>query len=232
MKSWATPPLPAGEYATLTVRDTGCGIPEEALPHVFEPFFTTKGEGLGTGLGLSTVYGVVTQSGGSVGIRTSEGEGTEITLFLPAAAEEAAAESGDAGDDGGAGAGGSESILLVEDEEPVRELVRRVLQEAGYRVHASALPRDALGVLEGGGRFDLLISDVVMPQMSGYELAAQVSREHPGMRTLFISGYEHEAARAGEGVEERVLLPKPFSPGQLARAVRGVLDGATAAGVA
>jgi two-component system cell cycle sensor histidine kinase/response regulator CckA len=220
----ATPPLPAGRYATLAVRDTGCGIPGEALPHVFEPFFTTKDEGSGTGLGLSTVYGIVTQSGGSIAVSTAHDVGTEIVLYLPAAADSAAVERV-AGDPRKSIERGSERVLLVEDEEPVRELVRRVLESAGYSVHASRLPSDALAVLASGAQFDLLISDVVMPEMSGYELATRVQREHPGVRTLFISGYAHEAAQAAEPLGgERVLLKKPFAPDELARTVRAVLD--------
>ena len=223
-----TPPLPAGSYATLAVRDTGSGIAAEALPHVFEPFFTTKDEGIGTGLGLSTVYGIVTQSGGSIGVHTEPGTGTEVTLYLPAAGDDlpVAAPGPDASH---ALERGSERVLLVEDEAPVRELVQRVLESAGYRVHASPLPSDALEVLASGERFDLLISDVVMPEMSGYDLAARVRDGHPGIRTLFISGYAHEAATAAERLGgERLLLQKPFAPDQLARAVRGVLDGTAA----
>ena len=221
----ATPPLVPGTYATLSVADTGTGIPEDVVPHMFEPFFTTKEEGVGTGLGLSTVYGIVTQSGGSIAVDTAPGAGTAITVYLPAAggdvsepAEEEERES--------VLEGGRESVLLVEDEAPVRELVRRVLERAGYRVHTAALPGEALQVLDAGEDVDLLLTDVVMPEMSGYQLAALVRRDRPGIRTLFISGYAHAAAQAALSVDgDAVLLQKPFAPSELARAVRHVLDG-------
>jgi two-component system cell cycle sensor histidine kinase/response regulator CckA len=220
-----TPPLAPGRYAKLTVADHGTGISDEVLPHVFEPFFTTKEEAAGTGLGLSTVYGIAVQNGGAVSIDTSSG-GTRITLFWPAA-EVAGEPVGADGEDETALERGSERVLLVEDEQPVRELVQRVLESAGYEVHASPLPSDALSVLASGRRFDLLLSDVVMPEMSGYELAGRVRREHPEVRALFMSGYDREAAQAAEGLPgERVLLQKPFAPDQLARAVRRALDGA------
>jgi len=221
----ATPPLVPGSYAAIWVSDTGSGIPDDVIPHMFEPFFTTKAEGIGTGLGLSTVYGIATQSGGSIGVRTTAGEGTSITVYLPAAAGEVS-ETRDEGAGDGAYEGGLESVLLVEDEAPVRELVRRVLERTGYRVHAAALPSDALHVLEAGEHVDLLLTDVVMPEMSGYQLAALVLHDHPEIRTLFISGYAHAAAQAAVSVDgDAVLLQKPFAPAELARAVRHVLDG-------
>ncbi len=221
----ATPPLVPGTYTALSVTDTGSGIPEDVLAHMFEPFFTTKEEGVGTGLGLSTVYGIVTQSGGSIGVSTTLGDGTTITVYLPTASGEAS-EPGDETAPESAPVPGQESVLLVEDEEPVRELVRRVLERAGYRVHAAALPGEALRVLEAGEQVDLLLTDVVMPEMSGYQLAALARRDRPGIRTLFISGYAHAAAQAALSVDgDAVLLQKPFAPSELARAVRHVLDG-------
>ncbi|HKI90661.1 MAG TPA: ATP-binding protein, partial [Gaiellaceae bacterium] len=219
-----TPPLVPGTYTALSVADTGSGISEDVIPHVFEPFFTTKEE-LGTGLGLATVYGIVTQSGGSIGVRTALGKGTSITVYLPAVSGEVS-EAGDDAVPESADHHGRESVLLVEDEEPVRDLVQRVLERAGYRVRAAALPSDALRVLEDGEHVDLLLTDVVMPEMSGYQLAARVLRVHPEIRTLFISGYAHAAAQAALSVDgDAVLLQKPFAPSELARAVRHVLDG-------
>lgn len=222
-----TPPLRPGPYAVITVSDTGSGIAPDVLPHMFEPFFTTKAEGAGTGLGLSTVYGIVAQSGGSIGVRTSPGSGTEISIFLPAAAGAAAEREPETAP--AAVESGWESVLLVEDEEPVRQLVSRVLEDAGYRVHASGLPSEALRLLGSGEPVDLLVTDVVMPEMSGYALAAEVRRSHPDVRTLFISGY----ARTGEreeiaGDADMPLLQKPFSPDELTHAVRRVLDGSAA----
>ncbi|HVS86059.1 MAG TPA: PAS domain S-box protein [Gaiellaceae bacterium] len=218
------PPLAPGSYVVLEVEDEGSGIPPEVLPHIFEPFFTTKAEGVGTGLGLPTVYGAVAQAGGSVGIRTGLDEGTTITVYLPVAEDVGAAFPDDC-DPAAAAPNGSERILLVEDEAAVRDLVQRVLEDAGYRVCAAARPGEALAALGDGEGFELLVSDVVMPEMSGYELASRIRADHPGMRMLFMSGYSHDAAKdAGLLAEETALLRKPFAPADLARAVRAVLD--------
>jgi two-component system cell cycle sensor histidine kinase/response regulator CckA len=212
------PPLIPGRYVTLSVADDGPGISEDVLPHVFEPFFTTKQDGLGTGLGLSTVYGIVAQSGGGVGVATPDNGGARFTIYLPAA-------SGPVEDrawaDPAAGSltGGTETILLVEDEAPVRELVRRVLEGAGYVVLAAGLPSDAERLLDETDNVDLLLTDVVMPEMSGYDLALRVSERRPDVRRLFISGYAPRVQ-----LVEGPLLKKPFAPEQLARAVRAALD--------
>jgi two-component system cell cycle sensor histidine kinase/response regulator CckA len=215
------PPLPPGVYVRLTVADTGSGIAEEDLVHVFEPFFTTKEGGLGTGLGLSTVYGIVAQSGGGVGIRTAPGEGTAISVYLPVAAEPISLDD-PAAPSQLALECGSETILLVEDERAVRELVQRVLESAGYRVLPMSLPSEAELLLARGQHVDLLLTDVVMPEMSGYELAARVCSSRPELRTLFISGYSHPAAKAAPIGGE--LLKKPFAPDELASAVRRALE--------
>jgi two-component system, cell cycle sensor histidine kinase and response regulator CckA len=220
-ESGISPPPPPGPYVALTVADSGCGIADDALPHIFEPFFTTKDEGIGTGLGLSTVYGIVVQSGGGVGVRTRVDEGTSVTVYLPAGA-------GEVGNERQARVrepleAGSETILLVEDEDPVRELVRRVLADAGYRVLPASRPSEAERLLAGESDVDLLLTDVVMPEMSGHELAARIRGSRPEIRTLFISGYVHEVADASQ-LEGR-LLKKPFAPTELTRAVRRVLDG-------
>jgi PAS domain S-box-containing protein len=218
-----SPPLPPGSYVALSVSDTGSGIPPEALPRIFEPFFTTKADGLGTGLGLSTVYGIVVQSGGGIEVASLPAGGTRMTVFLPAA--EGVADGID--DDllaVEALAAGNERILLVEDEDPVRELVRRVLEDAGYEVLAAARPSEAQR-LAAEHEVDLLLTDVVMPEMSGYDLATRVHLAHPGIRTLFISGYAHRALDEATEHPEGELLRKPFSPEQLTTAVRAVLDG-------
>ena len=222
-----SPPLPPGSYVRLTVADTGCGIPEEDLPHVFEPFFTTKETGVGTGLGLSTVYGIVAQSGGGIGIRTAPGEGTEFSVYLPSTGAVAHDEPVSPQP---ALERGSETILLVEDEQPVRDLVKRLLESAGYRVLPASLPSEAELLLADGQQVDLLLSDVVMPQMSGYELAQRICVTQPNLRTLFMSGYSHAAAKAG--VVGGELLKKPFAPDELARAVRRALERRTEANVA
>jgi two-component system cell cycle sensor histidine kinase/response regulator CckA len=213
-----SPPLTPGRYVALSVSDDGPGIPADVLPHILEPFFTTKQDGVGTGLGLSTVYGIVAQSGGGLEISTPEASGVCFTIYLPA--ETGAVESSAWADSGpGALAGGSETILLVEDETPVRELVRRVLESAGYVVLAAGLPSEAERLLDETSDIDLLLTDIVMPEMSGYDLAQRVSERRPGMRRLFISGYAPRSQPV-----DGPLLKKPFAPEQLARAVRAALD--------
>jgi PAS domain S-box-containing protein len=218
-----SPPLPRGRYVALTVTDTGGGIAENDLPHVFEPFFTTKDKGIGTGLGLSTVYGIVAQSNGGIEIRTDVWTGTSVTVYLPVVLgdvdEPQPAEAPDVGLERG-----SETILVVEDEDPVRELVRRVLESAGYRVLAASRPSEAERLLGEVPVVHLLLTDVVMPEMSGYELAASIRARRPEIRTLFISGY---SAGAGDSPARAwgELLKKPFAPNELAQAVRRVLDG-------
>ncbi len=223
-----SPLLPPGAYVRLTVADTGCGISEEHLAHVFEPFFTTKEDGVGTGLGLSTVYGIVAQSGGGVGIRTAAGEGTAISVYLPVAAEQVSLDP--AASSQPALERGSETILLVEDEQPVRALVQRVLEGAGYRVLPASLPSEAELLLARGQHVDLLLTDVVMPEMSGYELAARVCGSRPELCTLFMSGYSHPAAKAAPVGAE--LLKKPFALDELASAVRRALERRKEGGVA
>jgi two-component system, cell cycle sensor histidine kinase and response regulator CckA len=216
-----SPPLAPGDYVTLTVADTGTGIPDDVLPRIFEPFFSTKEAGVGSGLGLSTVYGIAAQSGGGVEVRSRLDGGTQFTVHLPVAsgtiAEEAWVEPAPSAE-----AAGDETILLVEDEDPVRELVRRVLETAGYTVLAAARPSAAEELVADNEEIDLLLSDVVMPEMSGYDLAHRVSQRRPGIRMLFISGYAHRAS--GEEIAQGRLLKKPFAPEQLTRAVRAALD--------
>ena len=212
------PPLTPGHYVALSVADDGPGVPAHVLPHIFEPFFTTKPDGIGTGLGLSTVYGIVAQSGGGMEVSAPESGGARFTIYLPAASGPIEGDAG-SGPAGTSVAGGSETILLVEDEAPVRELVRRVLEDAGYVVLAAGLPSEAERLLEETEEVDLLLTDVVMPEMSGYDLALRVSERRPGMRLLFISGYAPRAQPV-----KGPLLKKPFAPDQLARAVRAALD--------
>jgi PAS domain S-box-containing protein len=212
------PPLSPGKYVSVSVSDDGPGVPEDVLPHIFEPFFTTKPDGIGTGLGLSTVYGIVAQSGGGMEVSAMESGGACFTIYLPAATGPLdGSESAAAG--GNSLAGGTETILLVEDEAPVRELVRRVLEDVGYVVLAAGLPSEAERLLAETAQVDLLLTDVVMPEMSGYDLALRVSERRPDVRRLFISGYAPRAQPV-----KGPLLKKPFAPEQLARAVRAALD--------
>jgi PAS domain S-box-containing protein len=211
------PPLPPGRYVALSVTDDGPGIAEDVLPHIFEPFFTTKQDGIGTGLGLSTVYGVVAQSGGGMEVSAPESGGARFTIYLPAAT--GPIEDGAWGPTADSLAGGHETILLVEDEAPVRELVRRVLEGVGYVVLSAGLPSEAERLLDETAKVDLLLTDVVMPEMSGYDLAERISARRPDVRRLFISGYAPRVQRV-----KGPLLKKPFAPEQLARAVRAALD--------
>ena len=194
------------------------------MERVFEPFFTTKGVGQGTGLGLSTVYGIVAQSGGFIDLDSAEGRGTTFTVYLPVHAG-GSGERDEPESISGA-SGGAETILLVEDDEAIRALLARVLRRKGYQVLEAANAGEAVLVDEQHGeRVQLLITDVVMPHLSGRELAERLTGEHPGMRCLFISGYpeayldEDERRRLG-----RRFMQKPIDPARLVARVRAILD--------
>ena len=192
--------------------------------HLFEPFFTTKRLGEGTGLGLATVHGIVKQSGGHIWVESEEGRGTIFTIYLPRThdAKSALAYSKVEADV----PSGSETILLVEDDPQVRELAHRVLQEQGYTVLEASNGEEALELLTSHtGPIDLLLTDVVMPGMSGKALADQLLRTQPDLRAIFMSGYTDEAiAHHGVLDPDVAFLQKPFSPTILARKVRDVLD--------
>ena len=215
--------LGAGEYVALSVTDTGCGMSAETQAHVFEPFFSTKGPDKGTGLGLSTVYGIVKQSEGDIAIDSALGCGTTMTVYLPRVEgeiEEPAVERASRLPEG------SETILIAEDEDGVREIVREILAGQGYQVLEARDGVSALLVSERHpGPIHLLLSDVVMPRMGGGELAQQLTAVRPATRVLFMSGYTDDAIalrRAAEG--ETPLLQKPFSTTVLVRRIREVLD--------
>jgi PAS domain S-box-containing protein len=216
-----SPPLEPGSYLALSISDTGTGIDPDALPHIFEPFFTTKGDGLGTGLGLSTVYGIVAQSEGGIEVAALPSGGTRFTIFLPAAAGAVTEAEPDAGPM--RLPTGHETVLLVEDEDPVRELVSRVLEDVGYVVLSAPRPSEAQRLVATES-IDLLLTDVVMPEMSGYDLATRVRLAQPDARVLFMSGYAHKALGEASELPQGELLRKPFSPEELTRAVRAVLD--------
>jgi two-component system, cell cycle sensor histidine kinase and response regulator CckA len=210
-----------GPFLLLTVSDTGVGMPPEVLERVFEPFFTTKPQGRGTGLGLSTVYGIVEQSGGFIRLDSEPGRGTRFEIYLPRTTEGAAVPT-PCGTGAPRGAG---VVLLVEDEAAVRSVTRRMLERFGYQVRVAENGDEAVRLLdEDGERVDLLITDVVMPGISGQEVAERARRRHPSIRVLFMSGYTDEAiSRHGmldEGVE---FLHKPFSPETLAHRVSQVI---------
>jgi signal transduction histidine kinase len=219
------PDARAGRYVLLAVADSGIGMDEETRAHLFEPFFTTKGPGKGTGLGLATVYGVVRQSGGFVTCESRVGEGTTFRVYLPQVDEPVDALGREA--EPPAPPHGSETVLLVEDDEFLRATAREMLELYGYRVLDARHPGEALLLAERRAeRLDLLIADVVMPQMNGPELASRVVALRPRIRTLFMSGYADDPAFQQAGPPPGVaLLRKPFSAAGLAQKVREVLDG-------
>ncbi|MGH9743446.1 MAG: PAS domain S-box protein [Candidatus Acidiferrum sp.] len=213
-----------GAYVMLAVSDTGTGISPETVAHIFEPFFTTKESGQGTGLGLSTVYGIVKQSGGYIWVYSEPGKGTAFKVYLPRVAELVEAKPG-AVKLPGPGQG-SETILLVEDEEAVRELASRILTAKGYSVVAAKSTQEAEQYAEKhAAEIDLLLTDIIMPGTSGRELAKRITARHPRTRVLYMSGYTDNVL-AQDGVLEEGLffLQKPFTPGALVQKVRGVLD--------
>jgi CheY-like chemotaxis protein len=216
-----------GLYVKLTVADTGVGMDDEVKAHLFEPFFTTKPAGQGTGLGLSTVYGIVKAAGGNLSVRSQQGKGTVFTVYLPVSAQEEGEETQRplVAEAGGKTEPGGEVILLVEDEEMVRRLIGQVLAGQGYRVLEAASGKAALeAAARHGGRIDLLLTDVVMAGMSGRELAEKLTAELPGLKVLYMSGYTDDAIlRHGVFYKSAAFLPKPFSPGVLVEKLREVL---------
>jgi signal transduction histidine kinase/ActR/RegA family two-component response regulator len=217
-----------GPHVMLAVSDTGTGIPREIQAHIFEPFFTTKEQGKGTGLGLATVYGIVKQSGGYVEVNSESDQGTTFRIYLPRL--DAAATTVDRSTRSTAAAGGTETILLVEDEEGVRELARDILRASGYTVLEARNGNEALLLCERHqGRLDLLLTDVVMPRMSGRELAERLGPLRPDLSVLYMSGYTDDAViRHGVLGAGTAFLQKPFTPAALVQRVRETLDLATA----
>jgi two-component system, cell cycle sensor histidine kinase and response regulator CckA len=213
----------AGPNVLLAVSDTGVGMSEDVQRHLFEPFFTTKAPGAGTGLGLATVFGVVKQSGGSIYVYSEEGRGTTFKIYLPAATS-GADVAPDAGD--WAEERGNETIVLVEDDESVRNLVRVMLESKGYSVLAAAGAEEAERLCSARPNgVDLLLSDVVMPEVNGRVLAERLAAMTPSLRVLFMSGYSDEAVyRHGEISPDASFIEKPFTDRTLARKVREVLD--------
>jgi PAS domain S-box-containing protein len=215
----------AGAYVLLIVRDTGHGMDEETLSHVFEPFFTTKEKGKGTGLGLSTVYGIVKQGGGNIIVESKPGKGSTFKIYFPLI-EQGVEDTTDPLDDGEP-IHGRETILLVEDEPAVRGLVHETLRLHGYTVLEARHGIEALMTgAKHQGPIHLLLTDVVMPQMSGPEVAEKIQVVRPGIKVLFMSGYpDHPIFEQGGITRDASFLPKPFTPNVLAKKVRDVLDG-------
>jgi CheY-like chemotaxis protein len=209
----------------LAVTDTGIGMDAETRARIFEPFFTTKEAGKGTGLGLSTVYGIVKQSGGSITVESQPGRGATFRVYLPRVAQAGPVRDAVGGP---RRRRGSETVLLVEDEAEVRELTREILENEGYSVLLAADGPGALGVSQQHpGRIHLLLTDVVMPEMSGSELARRLQGRDPDLKVLYTSGYTDDTlVRHGVSESRAALLHKPFTAESLAGKVREVLDGA------
>ena len=219
--------LPEGELR-LRVRDTGEGMPDSVRERIFEPFFTTKPAGKGTGLGLSMIFAFADKCGGRIEVNSSPGRGSIFDLYLPACAEEARrAESGRrrAGTEEGA-----ETILVVEDQDIVRNVVVRLLGVLGYDVLSAASPSEAMSLAaRHAGGIDLLLTDVIMPEMNGKELAAAMEKQRPGLKVLYTSGYSPAIISARGALDEDMpLLPKPYSSEVLSRSVRAALGQAPA----
>jgi CheY-like chemotaxis protein len=219
-----TPALKRGPYVTLTVIDNGSGMDEATKVRLFEPFFTTKPRGQGTGLGLATVYGIVVQCGGAIRVESELGRGSTFIVYLPR--EEASARAEDGAVDPPVTTS-VKTVLLVEDEQAVRELVRVILERAGHRVVEAATPETAIAQFDSIESVDLLLTDVVMPEMSGFDLFHTLAARRPSLRVLFISGYTDyamfEPTIADKGA---AFLEKPFSAEALIGKVRDVLGGA------
>ncbi|MCA1660183.1 MAG: response regulator, partial [Verrucomicrobiaceae bacterium] len=212
-----------GRYVVLVVSDTGSGMDEETRSRIFEPFFTTKGPGKGTGLGLATVYGIVKQSGGGITVESTPGQGCTFSIFLPATTDELDVAELPPVDQK---THGSETILVVEDEEVVRQLICTVLGEAGYEILQAESPEAAVELAhERKKPIHLLVTDIVMPGMNGPALARALSEHQPSLKILYVSGYSDNDISAHGVIDPGlVVLQKPFTQQSLSRKVRELLD--------
>jgi CheY-like chemotaxis protein len=226
-----SPEMAGGPYVLMEVGDTGMGMDEEVKSKIFEPFFTTKGPGKGTGLGLATVYGIIKQSGGTVAVDSSPGAGSTFRIYLPMADGEVEEARPKTVAPMHRTTRQAETILIVEDEEIVRLLVCQVLSDQGYEVLCAGHGGEALRLsAEHPGKIALLVTDVVMPQMGGLELARRLLAERPEMKVLYVSGYsESDMNEQGILASELEFLEKPFTPQAITRKVRELLNPAQAA---
>ncbi len=223
VRAMASDILPIGNYVLLSVEDSGTGIPRENLAKIFEPFFTTKEVGKGTGLGLSTVYGIVKQSGGFIFAESEVGQGTRFDIFLPVHVGEATAEPAKREFYKPKDLWGNGRILIVEDEDMVRAVAERALARQGYVVETACDGEEALALFADGKRYDLVVSDVVMPNMDGPTMARNLRGQFGDIRLLFMSGYAEEQLRQTISLDNVSFLPKPFSVQQIAEAVHDAL---------
>jgi CheY-like chemotaxis protein len=213
-----------GRYVSMRVRDTGGGMTPDVKQHAFEPFFTTKPVGQGSGLGLSAVYGIVEQLNGTIRIESEVGRGSTFEIYLPASQDRPALRPTPANLEEPADARPPTTILLVEDEEAVRRFTKRVLERDGYRVLDTATPEEALECAQGGERLSLLLTDVVMPRMSGGQLAVRLKKLHPNLPVLYMSGYPSKVAMPDGSVDPSTpLISKPFTAAQLTEMVQRIL---------
>jgi CheY-like chemotaxis protein len=216
-------PLTAGTYVMLAVSDTGSGMDKVTLSRIFEPFFTTKEPGKGTGLGLATVYGIVNQSGGHIWVYSEPGRGTTFKVYLPSA-EDKIGTALSAEVDSAVPKREGTTILLVEDDEIMRSLTRQLLREQGYEVVEASNGKSALEWAEAHpGEFDLLLTDVVMPGLSGPEVAEHLLATHPALNVVYMSGYTGELMAGREGLKHGILLEKPFTRAALLNALHKTL---------
>jgi two-component system cell cycle sensor histidine kinase/response regulator CckA len=217
--------MPAGDYVRIEVTDTGIGMSKEIQSKIFDPFFTTKPVGQGTGLGLATVYGIVKQSGGFITVDSEVGKGTSFHIYLPRRKMEAGEVHVDAAPTVARDVTGQDTILLVEDEEAVRSFAARALRMRGYHVLEAGGGEEALEIVKAGDtKIDLIITDVVMPNMDGPTMVRHVKVLKPDLAVIFMSGYAEEAFRRNDQNSEDIhFLPKPFGLKQLAAKVKEVL---------
>lgn len=219
----ARPGLKPGRYVQLRVSDTGVGMDKKTLQHAFEPFFTTKARGQGTGLGLATIYGIVTQAGGRVDVYSEPGLGTRVSVLLPAT-DQAQVIAGPA--ESAPLANATETVLVVEDSDDLREIVDRILSRSGYQVMVAANGPEALRMAQDyAGHIDLVLTDLIMPQMLGSELAPRLVESRPDLRVLYMSGFAQPALGGTGHLSPGVaLLDKPFTEPALLARVRKTLE--------
>jgi CheY-like chemotaxis protein len=215
-----------GPHVAIAVTDTGEGMTPEIMARLFEPFFTTKPQGKGTGLGLATCHGIVQQNGGHIAVYSEPGRGTSVKVFLPRIKDVAADAAAAAAAPEPPPRGGTETILLAEDSDIVRDLAEAALKGAGYTVLTAVDGRQAVEMAAGhADMIDLLVTDVVMPEMNGVEMAKVVTKARPGMPVIFMSGYTEETiAYHGVETDRHIFMAKPFMTDMLLRKVREVLD--------